>query len=408
MKIERSPEKTSVAVHSFLVLAAVVLFAKIIWNITPVFEGIKTVFGYIQPVMYGFVIAFLLNPVLHWFEKKVANRIFKRPIDSKKKRGIAILFTYLAFFTILGVFIWILVPQLVASLTVLINKIPALATSVKDAYGNVSEKMNVATISDANEGIAVLLGKISESINGLLSEITELVGNLLSSIVLGAASIASNIVQVFLGFIISIYLLTGKEKIFAQLRKLGYAFFSQKTVKILENIFGETNRIFSAYVSGAIMDSSIVGIICTVFMLISGMFDHNLWQYSVLIGIIIGTTNVIPYFGPFLGTVPATLILISVNPVFSLVFIVFIVILQQIDSNIINPKIVGDSVGLSALWVVFSLMLFGGMFGIIGMLIGVPMFAVIYTLIKQYTQYLLAKKNLSTLTEDYSGKKNPL
>jgi predicted PurR-regulated permease PerM len=181
----------------------------------------------------------------------------------------------------------------------------------------------------------------------------------------------------------------------AQVKKINFALFSEKTADKLVYITNLANKSFSGYVSGQLIDSLMVGIITYIVMLIFG------WPYPMLIAVIIGVTNILPFFGPFIGAIPSAIIILLINPWQALSFVIFILILQQIEGNIIAPRILGKSVGMSAIWVVFAIIVGGGLFGFVGMVIGVPTFSVIYTLVKEFIAKRLEKKNLSVNTNDY-------
>ena len=199
------------------------------------------------------------------------------------------------------------------------------------------------------------------------------------------------------GIILSVYLLASKELFYAHAKKLGYALFPKRVMDKLLEITHTSNNIFTGFIVGKIVDSTIIGVLCFIVM---ALFN---WPYAMLISVIVGVTNVIPYFGPFIGAIPSILLLLIIDPRTAVMFGIFILILQQLDGNIIGPKILGDSTGLSAFWVVFSITLFSAIMGPIGMLIGVPTFAVIYSLIRDFAEWRLKTKNMATATDDYAS-----
>jgi predicted PurR-regulated permease PerM len=208
--------------------------------------------------------------------------------------------------------------------------------------------------------------------------------------------------NIVLGLIISIYLLFDRERFFAQTKKLMAAILPRRANTLVTEIAQESHTIFQGFIVGKIIDSIIIGILCYIFMALL-QFD-----FALLISVIVGVTNVVPYFGPFIGAIPGILILYIVEPKQALWFLIFIFLLQQFDGNILGPKILGDSIGISAFWVVFSITLFSGIFGILGMFIGVPLFALLYSLVKRFTAFLLRRKGESTSTRDYDSTVNPL
>lgn len=210
--------------------------------------------------------------------------------------------------------------------------------------------------------------------------------------VVGAVGFVTNFI---IGLIISVYLLNSKDTFLAQIKKLVLASFSEKTAEEIFNGAEYTNRTFGGFISGKIIDSIIIGIICFIVMTI---FQ---WEYALLISCIVGLTNIIPFFGPFIGAIPSVLLLLLVNPWHALYFVIFVLILQQFDGNILGPKILGDSTGLESFWVLFAVLVGGGLFGFIGMVIGIPVFAVIYYYVSRLVNSRLAKKGFSTDLSDY-------
>ena len=207
----------------------------------------------------------------------------------------------------------------------------------------------------------------------------------------------SSLMNWVLGLIVAIYALAERESFDGQAKKMVYAFLPVENANVVIAIARKTNQVFSGFISGKLIDSLIIGVLCFVGLSVLRM------PYTLLISVIVGVTNVIPFFGPYVGAVPSAFLILLVNPIQCLYFIIFILVLQQIDGNIIGPKILGDSTGLSAFWVIFSILLFGGLFGFVGMVIGVPTFAVIYYLIKSGVEYLLWKKGLPVETQEFSG-----
>lgn len=215
-------------------------------------------------------------------------------------------------------------------------------------------------------------------------------------------SVTSRVMSFVVGIIISIYVLMGKERFFAQSKKLLSALIPTPAVDRIVQITHQSHEIFSGFISGKILDSCIVGLLCFIGMVIFR------WPYAVLISVMVGVTNVIPYFGPFFGAIPSVLIMLIVDPVKAIWLALFILALQQLDGNVIGPKILGNSTGLSAFWVIFSITVFGSLFGVVGMFIGVPLFAVIYSLVRQFCEWRLSCKGMPTGTADYASPEHTL
>ena len=208
-------------------------------------------------------------------------------------------------------------------------------------------------------------------------------------------SVASSIWNIILGIIISVYLLMDKEKFFALGKKVVTSLLNEKHTTIVLDLANRTNLTFGRFIGGKIVDSAIIGVLTFIILAIFKM------PYVLLISVIIGVTNIIPFFGPFIGAIPSAIIILFVSPIQALWFLVIILVIQQVDGNIIGPKILGDSIGISAFWILFSILVAGKLFGLVGMIIGVPMFALIYSVIKDIIEARLRYKGLPTETEKY-------
>ena len=218
-----------------------------------------------------------------------------------------------------------------------------------------------------------------------------------SNVTKGALNFLIGIKDFILGLIVSVYLLLSKENLLAQIKKMTLAIFPKRTCQRIFNVYHKSNKMFIGFISGKIIDSIIIGILCFIIMRIIGI------NYSVLISLIIGVTNIIPFFGPFIGAIPSAMLVFFDDPRDVIPFLIFILILQQFDGNILGPRILGDSTGLPAFWVLFAIFLGGGLFGFTGMLLGVPTFALIYALFRDFIENNLKNKRLPTETKAYYG-----
>ncbi len=396
MKIEFDKKYFSVAVYAFLVIAASVLFFAAVMNFSDIWAFICKIAGIMTPFFYGFALAYLINPVLHFFEDRVLVKLSGGKMKPKLRRGVGILLAYILVFALISIFLWVVIPQVGASVYGIVKNVPDLITNA-DKY--VSETLGSLKRIELPSEIS---GKITSIIEELLIAITELLKNIVPQIIYTTKQITSAVVNTIVGIIISVYLLFSKEKFFAQIKKTLSAFLPADKVKHMTELAHSSHNIFSGFISGKILDSLIIGIICFIGMSIFNM------PYAMLISVIVGVTNVIPYFGPFIGAIPSIVLIMFVDPLTALGFAVFILVLQQFDGNILGPKILGDSTGISAFWVIFSVMLFGGLYGFLGMFLGVPVFAVFYAVIRANVEYRLKNKGLSENTHDYSSKDHPI
>lgn len=406
MKFEKNHQYFNIALYAFLAVAASIIFYETVQNADTLLKKASGVFSVLQPVIIGIVLAYILNPILRFFDDRMLKTLFEKKLKRRWRRGIAIVLTYLVAIIFLCLFMAIVLPQLYSSITSIVLQVPAFVQTMTMWYETVVERLASMKIISQGEEISMLtnetVDKLTNMTQSLIDSVMQQFEKWLPAVWLATAKITNVLLNVILGIIISIYLLFDREKFFAQIKKLLASIFPQKTNAIIMDVAHESHKIFSGFITGTIIDSVIVGILCFIGMCIFKM------PYAVLISVIVGVTNVIPYFGPFIGAVPGFLIIYIVDPGQAFWFLLFILLLQQFDGNILSAKILGDSTGLSAFWVVFAITLFGGVFGIMGMFIGVPLFAVIYSMIKRLTSFFLARKGKSVYTSDYDSEENPL
>lgn len=405
MKLNWNKKYTTIAVYAFLVVVASLLFLGFVLNFSRFQSFCLQVFGYLKPVVYGFVFAYLLNPILRVFDDRLLPRLFPG-MKPKPKRGLALLLTYLIVFSAVTLFVRVVVVQLVPSIVSISSKLNLYFLSARDWLNGIitrlAEFQVVGQSGLVETFVDELMGQIQQLSRRLFSGMYDLLTGSIVTVISTTSKITTAVLNFIIGVIISAYLLLDREKLFAQGKKLVIALLPSKIVGKLETFLRELDKVFSGFISGKILDSIIIGILCYIGLRI---FQIN---YPELISVIIGVTNVIPYFGPFIGAIPSFFIILMVNPVKALIFLIFILLLQQFDGNILGPKILGDTTGLSAFWVLFSILLFKGLFGIVGMFIGVPLFAIIYWMCKKIIAYLLERKGLSTNTRDYDSISNKL
>lgn len=402
MKFERNNKYTTIAIYAFLVVVASILFYYAFLSLGGGFPWIRKVMGFLKSVIYGLVFAFLLNPVLRFVETKLLGKTKLRPT---RRRGVGLLITYLFVLAFLALFFSLVIPQVFASAAALADNIQGYINVIMGWYNELVDY----SAQGEGEFSAMLTGLLDQALLSLQNTLNN-AGQYISQIaweVWGATQrittgIIMGVVNFVLGLIVSLYLLMDREKMMAQTRKALRALLPERGFHLLLDIAQDANRIVGGFVVGKVIDSVIIGIICFI-----GMTVFRL-PYAALISMVIGITNVIPYFGPFLGAIPCAFIILVDSPIKMIWFVLFILALQQFDGNILGPKILGDSIGLSPFWIIFSIMLFNGLLGMLGMFIGVPLFAIIYSLFKRFTSYLLERKGESPNTRDYASEANPL
>ncbi len=322
----------------------------------------------LSPFVGGAVIAYLLDFIVRALDKG--------PL--KGRRTLRVLLAYVIAFFCIGALLMLLVPQLVSSVKMLVSSIPAYFSSM-DQYLSVLQK---------NLNGSVQIDKLLGSYEEVMKTLTEAFSSLFPHVINYGMALGSGLVSSLTALMFSIYMLLDKEKLLKQSKKLAFTFLPEAHARRLLQILARTNQTFSGFIGGKLLDSLIIGILCFIICAVLRI------PYALLISVVVGCTNVIPVFGPFLGAIPCAFILLIVNPFSALEFLIMILILQQFDGNVLGPKILGESTGLSALWVLFAIIVGGSLLGFVGMLVGVPAFAVIYSLIAEYTDLRLAKKGI--------------
>lgn len=393
-------EYLSKILAAFIVIALSISFFFLIFKINIIFDFIIKVIGILQPIIYGLVIAYLLNPLISRMEDGLSKQLGKRFKNEKKVQAISRNISILIALVVLIIFIIILgmmvLPQLYVSISGLIKEIPAYTNSLQSWLDKLLKNR-----PDLTQMFNIVIEKLNEYLKtwletGLLTRINSLVGQF-AVIVMNILGVVINLI---IGLIVTFYTINSREVFKGQSKKIIYAIMSPEHANGFLNIVRQSDKIFSGFIIGKLIDSLIIGIICFVCLLALDM------PYTLLVSVIVGVTNIIPFFGPYIGAVPSAFLILLVNPLKGLYFIIFIIILQQVDGNIIGPKILGDSTGLSAFWVLFAILIGGGLFGLVGMIIGVPCFAVIYFIIKTLIEAKLRTKGLPTDSTSYVSIEN--
>lgn len=330
--------------------------------------------GIVSPFAGGIVIAYVLDPMVKFFYTK----LFK---EKKKTRGFAILLAYLVAILLLVLLAWLVIPQIVDSIAMLFTNFPSYIQSVQDMLGMAQERFGV-DLSSAT--------KMLDDSEAMVKEIYSMASAAMPQIVASIGSVASNFVAIFTSIAASIYMLADKEHLLHQLRTLAHAFLPEKAAENTLRICHYANVNFTGFFVGKIIDSAIIGVITFVAMAILRL------DFALLISVFIGITNIIPVFGPFIGAIPSIFILLLVDPIQAVIFGVLILVIQQVDGNFIGPKILGSSIGISALWILFSIVVGGDLFGLVGMVVGVPLFATFYGLAREFVHYMLDKRGLDS------------
>ena len=352
-------------------------------------NGWHKVISAAQPIIIGLVLAYLLNPVMKFLERHLYKLLKDRAkTDGKAKKMARV-------FAIAGAIIFMI--------AVIVLLIAAIVPSVTDSIMGIVDTLptNVANLVKMMQEGRLGNYEVADTIGDALTKLTDYVENWATQTLLPQArtyliQITSGVINMVkamfnfvIGIIVAVYVLMIKERLIGQSKKVIYAIFKPRQGNIIVETMHKADDIFGGFIIGKIIDSAIIGVICYVGCSILRIPD------TMLVSVIIGVTNIIPLFGPFIGAIPALLLVVIQSPWHALYLLIFIIVLQQVDGNIIGPKILGDSTGLTSFWVMFAILIGGGMFGFLGMLLGVPVFALIYYIMRRLVNHGVAKKHFS-------------
>lgn len=397
MKYKVDKKYISIAVLAFLVINGSTLFKFFLENEDSFHNIINALITALLPILWGMGLAYLLNPVLNFFEKYVFKNIFKF-LENKIKKDLSfyvrlssIVMTLLFFFLFLVGMIYMVVPQVYNSLNTIISemtmyysKVESWIASFQQGNGEF-EKYILMGIDQAYVQFADYLENV------LLKNVDKIAVSITSGIVVGVKSLFN----VVLAVIISIYVMFEKEKIISISKKIVYSAFDNKKANLIVSCTRFIDNVFGGFISGKIIDSFIIGVLCYIFMLIFG------FKYAVLISIVVGVTNVIPYFGPFIGAIPSILILFISDPKQGFLFAVFALVLQQLDGNFIGPLILGDRLKISSMWILFAILIGGSLYGVAGMVLGAPTLACVFAVVREFCKKKLDEKSLPIQSDFY-------
>lgn len=377
-------------ITAFLVIAASLLFYFGLFHTASVAKGLKTCYTILTPIVYAAAISYVLWPVIRFIERNIIYRICGKQhwTPSKKVRHIirmiCVIFTLLLFFLAIYGLLSMLIPELITSITNIVDNFPRYINNIEKWATNLLK--NYPNLEEDSSMIFSAVSTKAETwlTNDLIPRINQIVTSF-STGFLGALVFLKNFL---IGSMISIYLLYGKESYVAQGKRLLYCLFHTKTANNIIRDLQYVDKTFGGFIIGKVVDSIIIGILCYI-----GTTILNL-PYALLVSVIVGVTNVIPFFGPYVGAIPSALLILMVNPIQCVYFVIFILLLQQFDGNFLGPKILGGSTGLSSFMVIVAILVGGGLFGIFGMFVGVPACAVICTAIRNLIQNRLEKKHM--------------
>ncbi len=389
MKINLDKKYLKYSLYGFLTIALSILFYIILINLGNFIAWSSFQLGRIGKVLNSVIIAvfiaYILNPGVRWFETNVYNRIGYIKSIRKLPRVLSIISVYLFLLSLITMVVVFVAPQIGVSIFEISRRIPEYINStiefVEDMSVRWSEELNAAN------NVYNINGHIENNINTIFLKAKDALDYIINNFVMGVMNITSGIFNAIMGIIISFYLLGDKESFKKSIERILRAIFNGKTVDRIIDLGREADTIFGKFVVGKFIDSFIIGIICFVGLSILKI------KYASLISVIVGITNMIPYFGPFIGAVPAVIITLFDSPLNALWVAIFIFLLQQFDGLYLGPKILGDSVGISPFWIIFSIVLGGGLYGVLGMFLGVPVIAIVITFGNRLIDWQLERKN---------------
>ncbi len=381
-----------------LSLCACIVFAQVLQGWRGILKCFAKIGSALTPVIIGLIIAYLLNPIMVGLRRGIAYLLTKnkdkgRDYDTvyRKAKIPALTLSIILFLGLFVGFLWLVIPQLYESLKDLVDKTPDYIVSAQSWVEKAFAK-NAMLEDKFSQGLDYFKENVYDIFTAtVMPNIDTIAIKFSSGVVLGVKAI----LNFFLGLIVTVYLLLSKETLIAQAKKMVYCLFSRRTGNKILRGSSYANQVFSGFIGGKIIDSFIIGVLCFIFTSAIG------FTYAPLISVIVGVTNIIPFFGPFIGAVPGALLALMDDPIMMIIFIVWILVLQQFDGNILGPLILGDTTGLSSVWVLVAILVGGDLFGVPGMILGVPVFACMYAFVAVQLRDGLRKKKLSSETEDY-------
>ena len=385
-----------VGLASFFVVSSCILVFFAFLRFDNIAAFFKNVISILQPIIIGLVLAYLLNPIMNFAEARILP--FLRKYIQKEKsckslaRSLSITFALLVAAFCIYVLARIILPELLVSLRGLFLSLPELSEGFMAwATAFLSENSHYGPIIED-----VLTNAMDIAENWLKTDLLPQLNTWISALATGVLGTVGLISDLFIGIIVSVYTLSSKDKFAAQGKMLIYAIFSPDVANVIIEVIRESHLIFGGFIIGKIIDSTIIGILCFIGCSLLKL------PYTLLISIFVGITNIIPFYGPYIGAIPSAILVLFVSPVQCIYFIIFILALQQLDGNVIGPAILSDRTGISAFWIVTSTTLAGGLFGIVGMIMGVPICAILIYIIRRIVSHLLRKKNMPYESSDFT------
>ena len=369
----------TISIYVLVVVAISALIIRVVMTPHAVSNSLKDLLNMLMPFLIGVLIAFMLNP----FIKKLVE-FLAGPCKIKSMRvckAIAIIFSYLLVLGVLVIFLLYIIPQIVSSITEVVTNQPKLYDVTYNFFNNLQDRFPNADVSELQKAV-------NDALPDFISSLRNFATDLVPAIYTTSMAIAKIVLNFIISIIVSVYMLLDKKELQSSMQRVLYSFVPVRYIRHTMEILSECNSIFTNFIVGKSIDSTIIGLLCFILMSIFSM------PYALLLSVIVGITNMIPYFGPFIGAVPGIIVLLLIDPLTSLGFAILIFVLQQFDGLFLGPKILGNTVGLKPLWIIFSITVGGSIGGVLGMFLSVPMMAVIRYLLDLYLEYRLQKRHI--------------
>lgn len=389
MKFTPDRKLTTAAHCACAVSAASIAGITLLFGYSTVGHFLKSAVHILEPIIVGFIIAYLFNPMMKRIEGLVSRLTDKKKERPVLRRVISLIAVYLLYSVILTVILLLVVPQVISSCNDLIDRFDGYILKFESLLSGLSSKFPFIN----SKRIISLTQKIADNSS-------ELISKLIPRLTTSVSAFAGYVKNALLGIVLSVYFLYSKEMLAKQFKRIVYAIFSKKNSGRADSFMSflrTSDMTFGGFITGKLLDSLIIGILTFIILIIFRI------PYSSLVAVIVGITNIIPFFGPLIGAVPSVFIILIAEPVKALWFIIIIIVIQQLDGNVIGPMIIGESTGLSSLGVMAAITIMGGLMGIPGMFIGVPLFALIYMLLKRLLTFIESKRKISAESSNAAG-----
>lgn len=385
-------------ITAFGVIACCILFYMLLQHGKSIGDAISSLLGILSPIIWGLVIAYLLWPLTKVFQRKLFEPLLKKlrpkkPVRTSLARGLSVALSILVALIIIAALIWLIIPQIYTS-------VESIVLNYQEYYDTITGWINkfFENNPEVEEVLLSATGDVSDSLlDWAKTALLPSMGKVVTSVTTGIYAVLRAILDVLIGFVVACYVLSNMELFLAKSKMVLYSMFSIKASKRILKAIRFTDTAFMGFISGKVIDSAIIGVICYICCAIMRM------PYVVLVSVIVAVTNIIPVFGPFIGAIPGAVILLFLDPWQALIFLILILIIQQLDGNFIGPMILGDSIGISALWVLFAIVVGGDLFGMVGMVVSVPIFATIYGILRSAARHGLRQKGYTDVEESVSA-----